>query len=500
MKTNSRLDDERLRSIIELAPIAMMLVDQEGRMNLVNFQVEHIFGYERNELLGQTVELLVPERFRSGHPALRTNFFRQPAARSLGVGRDLFGRRKDGSEILIEIGLNPIHTPEGMMVLAGIVDITEKRKKEQLFQITLAQLEAQKKALDQFAIVAETDAKGKITYVNNQFCKVSKYSREELIGKDHRDVANSGYHPKEFWCGFWATIQAGKIWRGDVCNKAKDGTLYWEDTTIVPFLGKEGMPEKYLAIRANITDRKLAEEKNQEIARLKSEFASMVSHELRTPLTAIKGGLSIVYNDAAGNLSANQKHFLEISDKNIDRLTRLVNNVLDYQKLQSGLIEFNMTETDLNELVTNTMKDFEPIAANKNLKLKTELQADLPKCALDGDKITQVLTNLLNNAVKFSEKGTITIKTARWDPNAVRVSVEDEGAGIEEKDLPKLFQTFSQITNQANLKKGGSGLGLAISKGIVEGYGGRIGVESAYGKGSTFYFILPLAATTELKP
>ncbi|MBI3252741.1 MAG: response regulator [Candidatus Omnitrophica bacterium] len=232
--------------------------------------------------------------------------------------------------------------------------------------------------------------------------------------------------------------------------------------------------------------------KLEQLDQLKDEFVSMVSHELRTPLTAIKSSLSVVYGDTEGRLSADQKRFLEISRKNIDRLARLINDVLDYEKLKSKPVGFKMAENDLNALIGETVRDFEPIAANKNLRLETEFEADLPKFALDRDKIMQVLTNFLNNAVKFSEKGKIRIKTARWDGDTVRVSVEDEGVGIEEENLPKLFQTFSQITNQGFRKPGGTGLGLAISKSIVEGHRGRIGAESVYGKGSTFYFILPL--------
>lgn len=368
----------------------------------------------------------------------------------------------------------------------------ERKKAEESFLSIRTQLEGQKKALDQFAIVAETNAKGRITYVNDQFCQTSKYSREELIGKDHRNVANSGYHSKEFWKDFWTTIQSGKIWRGDVRNKAKDGSLYWEDTTIVPFLGKEGKPEKYLAIRANITDRKLAEEEVLKAAQIKSEFTSMVSHELRTPLTIIKESIGILDDEISGPLNPQQKNFLRIAGKNTDRLARLINEVLDFQKLDSHRMIMHLTQNNINQLVNEVRESFILEARNKGLELSAELEEGLPLIFLDTDKITQVLSNFISNALKFTKNGKITLKTKLLE-NAIQVSVEDQGIGIHREDIPKLFKPFSQLAKANERKSGTTGLGLAISKKIIEShYNGKIGVESVFGQGSTFYFVLPI--------
>ncbi len=370
-------------------------------------------------------------------------------------------------------------------------DIPESKKTEEILRSTLIQLEGQKKALDQFAIVAETNAKGKITYVNDQFCKTSQYSREELIGKDHRNVASSHYHPKEFWQNFWTTIQAGKIWRGDVRNKSKDGTIYWEDTVIVPFLGKDGKPEKYLAIRANITDRKLAEQRVLEFSQMKSEFTSMVSHELRTPLTVIKESIGILEDGTAGPVNPDQKSFLETAKRNVDRLARLINNVLDFQKLEAKQMEMHMTPNDMNVLMNEVRKSFELMVDHDNFEFVNDLEAGLPLIFFDRDNITQVLTNFVGNAVKAMEKGRITLRTKRLE-NAIRVSVEDQGPGIKKEDLSKLFKPFSQLATGNERKPGTTGLGLAICKQIIDAHHGSIGVESIYGKGATFYFVLPI--------
>ena len=260
--------EQRVHHFVEAAPNGMLMVDRDGVISLVNAQTEKLFGYPRAELIGQRIEILVPERLRARHPGHRDGFFAKPTTRSMGAGRDLFGQRKDGSEFPIEIGLNPFTTAEGDFVLASIIDITERKKAESQTSAALHELGSLKTALDEHSIVAITDVQGKITFVNDKFCAISKYSRAELLGQDHR-IINSGHHPKEFIRELWTTIARGKAWKGELKNRAKDGSFYWVDTTIVPFLNAEGKPVQYVAIRTDITARKATDEalakKHQEL-------------------------------------------------------------------------------------------------------------------------------------------------------------------------------------------------------------------------------------------
>jgi signal transduction histidine kinase len=238
-------------------------------------------------------------------------------------------------------------------------------------------------------------------------------------------------------------------------------------------------------------------EKMQEVMKIKSEFTSMVSHELRTPLTVIQESVGIVHDGTAGPINPEQREFLTAAKRNIDRLTRLINDVLDFQKLEIKKMTIRMTENDINRLVNEVKENFTLMARNKGLELSEDLEAELPSLLFDRDRILQVLTNFMNNALKVMEKGRITLKTEHLG-NTVRVSVEDQGPGIKKEDFQKLFKVFSQLVTGNERTTGTTGLGLAISKHIIEAHKGKIGVESVYGKGATFYFLLSIKERRDL--
>jgi PAS domain S-box-containing protein len=248
----------RTRTVVEATPNGLFMVDTEGTITLVNAQSERLFGYPRSALLGASIDMLVPDRYRAAHPGWRAQFMSAPSVRSMATGRELFGRRKDGQEFPIELGLNPMTIDGADYVLASVVDISVRRAAERKTTDTLHELNSLKTALDEHAIVAITDVKGRITFVNDKFCAISQYSREELLGQDHA-IINSGHHPATFIRSLWTTIAQGNVWKGEIKNRAKDGSFYWVDTTIVPFLSPEGRPVQYVAIRADITQRKETE-------------------------------------------------------------------------------------------------------------------------------------------------------------------------------------------------------------------------------------------------
>ena len=230
--------------------------------------------------------------------------------------------------------------------------------------------------------------------------------------------------------------------------------------------------------------------------RIKADFTSMVSHELRTPLTAIKEGISLVLDGTTGPLSKDQKEFLDIAKRNVDRLARLINDVLDLQKLESGKMVFSLAPEDINGVAREVYDTMITMAKDKALDIVLELSEGIPKVVFDRDKVIQVLTNLVNNAVKLTDRGRITVRTEIKD-GLLRVTVKDEGPGIRAEDLPKLFHRFEQLEKGTERRTGGTGLGLAISKDIVERHGGRIWAESVYGQGASFIFTLPIVERKE---
>ena len=520
--------DNLVRSMSDM----LVSVDPDAKIQTVNQSTCRSLGYREEELIAKYVTLLFSEEEEEIISTFKGSGLRRLIQAGSIRDKRASWKTKAGERIPVSLSGSVLRDKTWKLLGAVIIarDITERERVEMRLNELMRQLEGQKKALDQFAIVTETDAKGRITYVNDQFCEVAKYKREELIGKDHRDVINSGYHTKEFWKEMWATIGSGQVWRGDIRNRAKDGTIYWVDTTIVSLIGADGKPEKYLAIRAVITERKHAEEamqkalaettKRQKIAmslledlevarkelqersksleaankrleelnRLKDEFVAAVSHEFRTPLTAIKEGASLIRDEVLGKVNSEQKDFLTTIDESVDRLAELINNMLDLAKIEAGRMEFKRRKVAIKDLVKTTLKNYQTVVGDRKLKVEN---LEVSEVFVDPNKVLQIFGNLLSNAIKFTkDDGTITFQ-ATEEKGEVAISVEDDGVGISKEDLPKLFQKFSQVGTAKNQFKG-TGLGLALCKEIVEVHKGRIGVTSEPGKGSRFNFTLPV--------
>ncbi len=228
------------------------------------------------------------------------------------------------------------------------------------------------------------------------------------------------------------------------------------------------------------------------------EFSSTVSHELRTPLASMKAMIDIVASGTAGPLTDEQKNFLERAKNNVDRLNRLINEILSLTKLESGAVSLKLSECVLNDIISEIALTYRPGAEKRNLYLREQYAVDLPRINVDQDKISQVVNNLVSNALKFTETGGVTVKTSfDTEKNIVSVCVSDTGKGIKEEDIPKLFKKFLQLGEPVDRNQGGTGLGLAISKEIISQHGGKIWVESKPGEGSSFCFVLPIKERRE---
>jgi PAS domain S-box-containing protein len=362
-----------------------------------------------------------------------------------------------------------------------------------------------RRALDASAIFAVTDSRGRIEYVNDQFCRISGYSEEELLGQDHR-LLNSGYHGKEFFSAMYREIASGKTWRGEIRNRAKDGTLYWVDTTIVPMLGANGKPDQYVAIRQDITERKRIESQlidavhEVELAsRAKDLFLANMSHEIRTPMTAILGFIELLAEESP---DADRGELVGIIRNNGERLLALINDILDISKIEANCLALELSTICPAELVNQVYTLLRPKAEAKGIELVMEIHGAVPRMVrTDVLRCIQILTNLTGNAIKFTEQGQVRILISCTVTDSGRhmlqIGVQDTGIGISEEQINRLFAPFTQADASTTRRFGGTGLGLCISLRLAQKLGGTIHVESEPGRGSLFTVVLDTGIPTE---
>ena len=345
---------------------------------------------------------------------------------------------------------------------------------------SLKRLEDTTYALDQAAIVATTDVDGRITFANDKFCEISKYARHELIGRTHR-IINSGFHPPEFFAHLWATISAGTVWRGEIRNRAKDGSFYWVDTTIVPFLDGRGRPHQYMAIRYDITERKSSEATLREqasLARL-GKMAAIVAHEVRNPLAAMRGALQIV----GGRMDAASQERAVIGDVvgRIDALSDIVQDLL----LFARPLQPRLAPIPLRALVQETTEllGHDPQFAGVTARIEVP---DVV-CLADRGQLRIVLLNLLvNSAQAMQGRGQIHASATRTE-TALTLRIGDEGPGLTSEVVQRMFEPFFTTKHQ------GTGLGLVTARKILEAHNGTLELENAPHGGAIATVTLPMA-------
>jgi len=364
--------DEKFRGALESAPDAMVIVDKDGQIQLVNAETQKLFGYSRDELIGRPVEMLIPERYHTHLPEHRDGFFRQPKARRIGVGLDLWGRRRDNTEFPVEISLSPLPTEEGMLATAAIRDVTARKRSEVELKEANVELEA--------------------------------------------------------------------------ANMAKD------------------------------------------------RFLANMSHELRTPLNAILGFTGTMLMKLPGPLNDEQAKQLRTVQANGKHLLSIINDLLDLARIESGKVELNVESVSCAELAEEVVLGLRPLAEQKGIDLMWMAPEDHLDVRSDRRSLTQILINLTNNAIKYTDEGGVRLMLSRQSENgasAIRFSVIDTGRGIDPSDQQKLFAAFEQIHSSSPSDHEGTGLGLYICRRLTELIGGTITFESELGKGSTFALELP---------
>jgi PAS domain S-box-containing protein len=370
------------------------------------------------------------------------------------------------------------------------------------------QTESAKFALDQHSLVSITDLEGNILYVNDKFVEISGYQESELIGKKH-SILNSNNQPKTYWLEMYQTALAGKVWHDEVRNRAKDGDLYWVDTTIVPNFDSNKEVKGFTSIRTDITQQKqnidnlaLAKEQAETATEAKTQFLATMSHEIRTPMNGVIGMTNLLLDTS---LNKEQYDFAKTVKHSAESLLTVINDILDFSKVEAGKLEPESIEFNLELLLHDVGRNIAFQAHNKDLELICPANIIPSQFFIaDPGRIQQILNNLVGNAIKFTEKGEVSVYCKVQDQTKQHTKllfeITDTGIGLTDKQQSKLFERFSQADNSTTRKYGGTGLGLSISKQLVELMDGEIGIKSVEGKGSTFWFTLNIANANTPRP
>ena len=495
--------EEMLRLSVEAAPNGMVIVDEEGKIVLVNTQTEKLFGYTREELIGREVEVLVPKPFQGRHGGQRSTFMRDPRARAMGAGRDLYGQRKDGTRFPVEIGLNPIRTPNGRWILSSIVDITgrkrieeELRRSEELYRLLVENVK-------DYAILM-LDPEGRIRSCNAGAQAITGYPAAEIVGRHISEL----YAPEDAPRSLAETLLRKAASEGRAENEGlrtrKDGSRFWAQAVITPVLDAGGALYGFVKVSQDITDRKRAQE---EIARLNLDlerrvrertaeltaalaeleaFSYSVAHDLRAPLRQISGFSTIFSEDYGDRLDAEAQRFLRKIQGGAEHMGQLIDGLLNLARI--GRQPLAMRSMPVNDLAALAVEDLRAEWAAREVDWQIE---SLGWIVCEPLLIKQVFVNLFSNALKYSRKlPRSTVHVSRTaDGNHAVFCVRDNGVGFDKRYEGKLFKVFERLHRAQEYE--GTGVGLATVNRIVRRHGGRVWAESEPGCGAAFFISLP---------
>ena len=485
-----------LRKLIDNLPVTIYVKDSNGRKLVANKADLEVIGVETEaEVLGKTdLEIFSDEISQRGYEDdMKIIHTQEPV-----INREEIFIDKNGVQRCLLTSKIPIIDLQGKTTgLVGIGrDITEQKKaSETIHKLT--------KSIEQNpSSIIITDTLGNIEYVNPKFTEITGYTFEELKGQNPR-ILKSGEMTAEDYKNIWDTISSGEVWRSEFHNRRKDGELYWEWATMTSIKNEQGEITNYIAIKEDISLRKqmeadliVAKEKAEESDRLKSAFLANMSHEIRTPLNSIIGFSELLTDPA---FEVDQKtEFINHIITNGNNLLNIISDIVDISKIESGEITIRNSVIPVKSLLNNIRDIHLPKVEEKNLQLKCicSFPEECTKSVFaDKERLYQIFNNLISNALKFTSKGYIEIG-CRQVGEMIEFQVSDTGIGIPPDYHHKIFDRFRQVEASYTRKFGGNGLGLAISKNLVELMGGAIWVESEVGKGSTFYFTLPLYLNT----
>lgn len=468
--------------IVESSPNAIVLVNKEGKIAYINSQTEKLFGHSRVELIGQLVEKLIPSRYIEKHPGFRDMFFNSPTVRSMGAGRELFAIRKDNTEFPIEIGLNPLITVDGTLVLASIIDITERKKADERFRLVV-------ESVPNAIVLVNQD--GIITLINKQTELLFGYDRTELIGNKLEILLPerfSRHHPAHRNLFFekpkTRSMGAGR----DLFARRRDGTEIQVEIGLNPIEAPEG--QMVLASIIDITERKIQENISKKQAQLEiknkelEQFAYVASHDLQEPLRTVSNYMKVFEEDYTDILDDNARHYLRSVGEATKRMRILIKALLDFSRLGRNV---RLAEVDCGKLVNNVIADLQTMIERSHSVVDI---GEMPILKAYDIELGQLFQNLIANAIKFQPQNNrphILIRSRQLDEKW-EFTIKDNGIGIAKRHFTKIFEIFQRLHTSDEYE--GNGIGLANCKKIVELHHGEIWLDSIPGKETTFHFTI----------